>query len=631
MLIVIPLLFSLLFLMLNKKFYTLLSYLQFGVCSLLAISLFFSNPITNVLQGTNFLTLKAVFEIVEFSICIYIFYLSFKNSKPFVFLLNLLQVILLFYNLIFIKSENSFYFSIDKLSLLMLLIINIIGTLIVIFSRGYIDKYEEHRKLKSRQKTFYLTICIFLSAMNGLVISDSLNLVYLFWEITTLASFILISYNQDMEAISSGFNALFLNLIGGIAFFIGIILFKTMLNIETFSQIALCGSLSSIYTIPAILLLIAGFAKSAQLPFNSWLLGAMVAPTPVSALLHSSTMVKAGVYLIIKLAPTFSGTRLGIIVSILGALSFLICSLIAVGEKNAKRILAYSTIANLGLIICSTGMGTSATLSAAIILILFHALSKALLFLCTGEIEHTIGSRLIDDMTGLIKKSPTLTIITCFGIVSMILPPFGVLITKWICLEASKNNLIVTIFLVLGSALTTLFWIKWLGTLLSYPTLTLKSSIKRNFNIYLPLTIFSSLIIIAAGMLSPIYSYFVEPEILKLLHLKGEIIVNFDNVILNTGAFNDTLIFILLCILLVLTLTLNKIFGNTIKLKKIYLCGENNDDENHISFRNGFGTSDDAMVSNFYFPKIFDEKTFTKVGYLLSITLLVLAFAGGIL
>lgn len=125
-----------------------------------------------------------------------------------------------------------------------------------------------------------------------------------------------------------------------------------------------------------LLLCIAGFVKSAQMPFQSWLLGAMIAPAPVSALLHSSAMVKAGVFLIIKLSPAYAGTGLGTAMALCGGVTFVITAAIAVNQRNAKRVLAYSTISNLGLIICAAGLGTSESISAAIILILFHAISK---------------------------------------------------------------------------------------------------------------------------------------------------------------------------------------------------------------------------------------------------------------
>lgn len=630
-LIFMPLIFSLLFFFSNKKLYLPITWTLFVLCTIFSISTVIYGPIRIEISGAAFKFFETLIILCEILLLAYVYYISVKHKRWHVFAINLIQIILTIYSTFFMTQNTNAFINVDKLSLLMLLIINIIGTLILIFSNGYITKYEAHRKLKSRQKLFYSVICIFLSAMNGLVLCDSLSWVYFFWEITTLSSFILISYNQDIEALNSGFRALFLNMLGGISFSLGNILFKNLMGIDSFYQITQVGRVGSIYTIPIILLCVAGFAKSAQLPFQSWLLGAMVAPTPVSALLHSSTMVKAGVYLIVKLSPSYAGTKLGTIIALLGGLSFFICSLIAVSQRNAKRLLAYSTIANLGLIICSAGMGTTVAISAAMILIVFHSVSKALLFLCTGEIEHTVNSRDIEDMTGLIHLAPALTLITCFGMLSMILPPFGLLITKWISIEASANNPVLAIFLVLGSALTTLFWIKWMGTLLSFPSINLKSSLKKDINIYFPLVTLCFLVLFTAITISPIYNFFVYPEITSLLGKASELKVIMGTVTSSVGSFNDTIVFISLIVVIIMVTFVSKLTSNSVKIKDIYLCGENNSEENRTLFRNGLGDYEKSVVSNFYFEKIFNEKTFSSLGSLLSISLIIIALLGGLL
>src|SRR5262249_19192293 len=149
---------------------------------------------------------------------------------------------------------------------------------------------------------------------------------------------------------------------------------------------------------------------SAQLPFSSWLLGAMVAPTPVSALLHSSTMVKAGVYLVLRMAPLIAGATVGLLVAFVGAITFLVASLAAITTSDAKRVLAYSTVANLGLIILCGGIGTEAAVWAGVLLILFHAVAKCLLFLCVGVVEQRVHSRDIEAMSGLIKQMPRVAV-----------------------------------------------------------------------------------------------------------------------------------------------------------------------------------------------------------------------------
>ena len=168
------------------------------------------------------------------------------------------------------------------------------------------------------------------------------------------------------------------------------------------------GTIAPTYVVlPLTCLSLAGITKAAQMPFHTWLLGAMVAPTPTSALLHSSTMVKAGVFMLIKCAPIYAVSFApSILVILVGGITFLLCSMMAISQSNGKRVLAYSTVANLGLITACAGVGTAEAIWAAILLVIFHAVAKSLLFLCVGTAEHHIGSRDIEDMDLLFERIP---------------------------------------------------------------------------------------------------------------------------------------------------------------------------------------------------------------------------------
>lgn len=630
LLMIIPVIFAFLYLVSSKQmYYKILSGLFFVAATYFSISLALNGPQNVLISGGLYHTFENVILVIELLITLYLLWTTIKNKRWPVFLLTVVSAGLSIYATLFMGKSEEVFLNVDKLSIVMALIVNIIGTLIILFSNEYMKHYEEHRKMKSKQKLYYFVICIFLSAMNGLVFSDSLMWVYFFWEITTVSSFVLISYNNDAEALNSGFRALFLNLIGGISFMAGIIIFKNILNIDSISGIIQSGKL--VYAIPVILLCIAGFTKSAQLPFQSWLLGAMVAPTPVSALLHSSTMVNAGVYLIVKLSPAYANTSLGTAIAIFGGFSFFVCSAIAVSQRNAKRVLAYSTIANLGLVISCAGMGSSIAISAAILLIIFHAVSKALLFLCTGQIEHVIGSRDIEDMSGLIRKAPILTLLCVFGILSMILPPFGVLITKWISIEASASNPILVILLILGSALTSVFWIKWLGTLLSFPVNDLKPKYHLDFTTYFPLGILGVAILAASAFITSIFNLFVSPEVTQLLKVENQLLGNHGNISSQLGSFNGAIIFIIIVAIVVVFLLIKKLILSP-HIKKVYLCGGNNQDSSTgLKFTTGIGSVEKAVVSNMYLPDLIDEKKFTIAGYIVSIAILLIIFIGGLL
>jgi ech hydrogenase subunit A len=620
LLIAAPILFSFLFLALGKSLYKFLAWAFFIVGAVSSIMLVLDGTGKVEVAGSSFALLENIVLILEVLIILFVFYVSAKHKSWPTLALIAIQTVIAAYSYMTIAKVESVSFNIDQFSQVMILIVNIIGTAIILFATGYMDHYEKHRHL-NRQKTFYFTMSFFLAAMNGLVMVDTLGWLFLFWEITTLCSFVLIAYNQDEESINNGFRALALNLIGGITFSLAIILLSTKFDISILSAVGTSSTAAAV-ALPVVLLCIAGFAKSAQMPFQSWLLGAMVAPTPVSALLHSSTMVNAGVFLIVKLVPAFANTPLGTAIAIYGSFSFVMCSALALSQRNAKRVLAYSTIANLGLIIASAGIGTPLAVAAAIMLILFHAISKALLFLCTGEIEHTIGSKDIEDMSGLIKKAPLLTMLASLGMISMLLPPFGVLLTKWVSMEVASSNPIVSIFLILGSALTTVYYVKWLGTILS-------SSMDKNAvhhlkpETYFPLSLLGSLIVVTSILVFSIYDYFIKPQVATLLNIVPTVSGQGGQFSSEIGAFAYALIFIVLALAILIYFAAKSMF--TPRPAGYYMCGENNLEKDKLMFRNGIGSYDKSSVSNIYLQNIFGENKLTTLGYFISILLIVIA------
>ncbi|MBQ2670630.1 MAG: NADH-quinone oxidoreductase subunit L, partial [Clostridia bacterium] len=191
----------------------------------------------------------------------------------------------------------------DQLTLVMVLLVGIIGPLICIYAVGYMEDYHKHHtEFKDRRTFFFPMLFVFLSAMFGLITSANLLWLYFFWEVTSVASFLLIGYTRTQEAVNNSFRALWMNLLGGLAFAAAIIYSVTQLNVITLQQLVTHIN-ADLLLIPITLLAFAALTKSAQLPFSKWLLGAMVAPTPTSALLHSATMVKAGDYLLLRIAP----------------------------------------------------------------------------------------------------------------------------------------------------------------------------------------------------------------------------------------------------------------------------------------------------------------------------------------
>ena len=430
-----------------------------------------SNGITVVHAAIPWLW--TVLFLVEFAVAVIILCLAVKYKKPLAIILAVVQAVLLlileFSGIVHPQAE--IVLTLSNLSLIMVLIIGIIGSLICVYALGYMKDYAAHsHDVPDRRRYFFAILFLFLTAMFGIVLSSHLMMLLAFWEVTTLCSFLLIGYSRTSEAITNSFRAVWMNLIGGIAF-TGAVIYLAQMNPEA-SLLSIPNLLAvdnvGLVTIPLALIALAGITKAAQMPFSTWLTGAMVAPTPVSALLHSSTMVKAGVFLLIVFAPLFSQTWVGIALAFVGAFTFLMTSALAISQSNAKKVLAYSTIANLGLITACAGIGTPAAIVAAILLTIFHAVAKCLLFLCVGAVEHKIGSRDIEDMDSLLVRQPILAVMMVVGIAGMYLAPFGMLISKWAAIEAFINAPLGYVFIAIlafGSAFTVFFWTKWLGKL----------------------------------------------------------------------------------------------------------------------------------------------------------------------
>jgi len=352
-------------------------------------------------------------------------------------------------------------FILDRLSLVLVSVCCIIGSLIAVFAVHYMEG-------RKKQGRFFAFVLLFLAAMNGAVLSNDLLWLFFFWEVTTLCSFYLILHDETPEAKASARLALEITLGGGVALAVGIVYTAVELGTLELRGLMATADLAGLALIVPALFVIGGMTKSAQPPFQSWLLGAMVAPTPVSALLHSSTMVNLGVYAILRMAPLIKLYQpLTVVVALMGGLTFAATAVLALTQSNAKRVLAYSTIGNLGLIVMCVGINTPASLVAAVFVLLFHAVSKGMLFLAVGVIDHEMGTKDIEDMEGVVDRYPFVAYVILLGAVSMMLPPFGLFAGKWLSVEASTQLPLLLLLLGLGSAATILYYTKWVGRLIS--------------------------------------------------------------------------------------------------------------------------------------------------------------------
>ncbi len=403
----------------------------------------------------------AIVPLLSYLLFAVFLYIGWKIKSWFVILFAIAEVIpSILIELRMFGGESGPVILVDNLSLVLALITSMIGSLICLYSIQYMREEE-------RRPQFFAVMLLFLGAMNGAVFSNDMLWFLLFWEVTTLCSFLLIRHTRTEEAEKAARRAIEITLGGGAALALGLLLINQFNGAITLDSIHdATGPTAVLLTVS--LMVIGALTKSAQVPFQSWLVGAMVAPTPVSALLHSATMVNLGVYLLLRISPAIHSIEsLSWIVGIVGAVSFVASSVLAIAQTNAKKLLAYSTIGNLGLITMCVGVGTPLAITAGLILLFYHAISKALLFLVAGVIKRQIGTENIDAMTALRDRMPFTTLALAVGIFTVVLPPFGMFASKWIISEAVVSFPILAFLLGAGFAATIVYYSKWLGVTLS--------------------------------------------------------------------------------------------------------------------------------------------------------------------
>ena len=524
-----------------------------------------------------------------------------------------------------VHVESGLY--VDSLSIVMALIIGIIGSGICVYALGYMADFQHHEPegAADRRPTFFALMFLFLSAMYVIVFSNNMVWMFTGWEITTVCSFLLIAYTRTDEAVNNAFRQIIMNLAGGIGFLVALYLCAIQFNTLSFQEFIEIGShVPYLASLPVCALAFAGLTKAAQMPFHTWLLGAMVAPTPTSALLHSSTMVKAGVFLLIKLAPLFLVCEVpAYMVILVGGITFMMCSFMAISQTNAKRVLAYSTIANLGLIVACAGVGTPEAIWAAVLLVIFHAAAKSLLFLCVGTAEHHIGSRDIEDMDLLFERMPRLARFMMLGIMCMFIAPFGMLIAKWATLVSFVDSGYAALVLLLafGSAATFMFWAKWLGKLSGIAGNPDNVELSVHPSEWVSLVIMA-VIAVAACLALPIMSnYLVEPYLVEVYSRYG---------LMGQGISDENLWISSILAVFMIVILLGGVNSSKKKRAQVYLAGVSIDSDQRI-YRNSLSGETAATSRNLYLDSIFGESRIRPIGEVVCAIIIVFALvASGI-
>lgn len=353
--------------------------------------------------------------------------------------------------------DLEFAFYLDGLSLLFCLLISGIGALVFFYAGRYMRGYPH-------QSRFFAILSVFMASMLGLVLADNLLTLILFWEMTSITSYLLIGFDyQKEQARAAAHQGLMVTSLGGLAMLAGLVLMGQVTGTYSISEIMQSPEVirnSSLYLPILLCVLLGSFTKSAQVPFHFWLPNAMAAPTPVSAYLHSATMVKAGVYFVARFFPVLGSTaEWELILTVTGSITMLTGAILAFRSVDLKQILAYSTISALGIMMLAFGIGTQTAIAAGLAYVIAHALYKSTLFMLVGIVDKKTGTRSIRELPGKLyrrMKIPALLI----GLASLsfggIIPFFGFIAKEKLVkmtLETFQSELWIIIALLLTSAL----------------------------------------------------------------------------------------------------------------------------------------------------------------------------------
>ena len=368
-------------------------------------------------------------------------------------------------------AQGLFGYQIDPLSTIMLLAATIVGFATAAYSFGYVSIGNCEHPTRSGQARYHFWLMLFVTSMTGVAISPTLLQLLIFWEMTTLCSWALISFYENEESLQAGTKALWTTSFGGLFLIGGVVWVLVSTGSVTFDALGHMSAHARAWAF--VLFLIAAWAKSAQMPFHTWLPDAMAAPTPISAYLHAASMVKAGVFLIARLL--LAGWNVSYDTSLLVAITALVTMFSALYfyfvQDDVKRLLAYSTIAQLGYIMLGLGigsMGAQLATRGAVLHILMHAFAKTLLFLSIGMVAYTRGTRKLSQLSGLANSLPVAAVGFFVGAFALSgLPPLPCFWSKLYMLSGAlqlKGALgPIVLILVLIESLVTFGWFLYVG------------------------------------------------------------------------------------------------------------------------------------------------------------------------
>ncbi|MFA6079237.1 MAG: NADH-quinone oxidoreductase subunit L [Candidatus Omnitrophota bacterium] len=349
----------------------------------------------------------------------------------------------------------NFVLTADSLAVFMAIASSLVGSIIVLFSFGYISHYDNRNE-------YYMMVVLFLGAMMGIVFSANLIFLYIFWEITAIASWRLVGFFRGPKHVLAADKTMLVTVFGALIMLIGFLMVYQKAGSFDLAVIKEVMKTNPIPDIAVILILFGILSKSATLPFHTWLPDAGVAPSPVTALLHAAVLVKIGVYVFARLfVATFTvSPNWHIIMPWIAATSAIVSAGAALVDTDMKRIIAYSTISQIAFIFLGFSIGTEIGIAGALLYILMHGIAKGGLFLCAGIIEQNAKTKDITQMGGLIYTMPITAVSFLFCAFSVMgIPPFGGFFSKYMVMSGAVNSghIWITVAFLIGAFLTIIY------------------------------------------------------------------------------------------------------------------------------------------------------------------------------
>lgn len=563
-------------------------------------------------------------QLVTVLVLVYFIFTAYENRSFVSVGLGVVQSVALLYILYFtydLKATPTFV--VDGLVKVLGLIIGVVGSAVLVYSTSYIDEHDEAEpsttgrgKFLARYASeggFYLWGLLLIGMSYGLVMSNNLYWMYMFYTATTLCVYKLLSQTRSKEAMAGAVRALTYNQIGGVALLAAILLSYYYTNSLTLSSF-LSANKETMVLLGYAFMALAAFVKAGMIPFSDWYLGSYLAPTPVSALIDCVTVGNLGVFMIMRLAPTLADTYLTYGIALVGVVSFACNATLALGQRFSKRILLFSTVSNMGLMVFCVGINTPLSYSAAVILLIFHAISKSMLIMGAGVIEQKFHTKNIDLWEDVVQKLPLTSVVMVVGMISMFLPMFGMLLGKWAALEITLSApiflaVLLMIIMAIGSSATTLFWAKWLGSFTIMPLIERKTrfeGLKAGYlvaliavlgvNVYISL---DSANFITAVVLPALPSIYKAPWNIDTLHLSSQL-----------GSFLVLPIWAAIGLLIIVGGLLSWMKGG--KQGTPYLCGANVEGD-PFSFKTTGDSVENFKISGMFFASEVTEKRWETI------------------